>query len=458
MDRCFKLIGYPPNFGKRNNSSNTNQNNQNFNRRFISNNNSTGSSSTFSDEQISKLLSLRKENSLGDKGKGVQANMADLMDVKIMEIGRQVNGLYYFDNMEAKQTRELFPLSEHKSFVLGELVHLDLWGPYMVVSKEGHRYFLTIVDDFTRAVWVYLLKSKEENGIVERKHRLPSFVLKGKSPYELLFMRVLTHPMINAHDHSDGSHSSQPSSPIIDHYESDLGHSQGFNGSASESERAATSAHNTALSEDDIAVDDAMEHVHVLNNQPLKRSERASVFPNKYNDYVVDSKVKYGIEKYVGNDTWEICDLPKDRKSIGGKWVFKIKYKLNGKIERYKARYVVKEYNQKEGIDFDETFSPVVKIVTVRGLINMVVQNNWSLFQLDINNAFLYGELDETVYMDLPEVYYSPDDKRVCKLKKSLYGLKYAPRKWNAKLTQTLVECGFKQSKSDYSLFTKFEK
>ncbi|GJT78966.1 ribonuclease H-like domain-containing protein [Tanacetum coccineum] len=248
---------------------------------------------------------------------------------------------------------------------------------------------------------------------------------------------------------------------------------EGSNGSASESERAATSDHNTTLSEDDVVVDDTTEHVHILNNQPLRRSERASVFPNIYNDYVVDSKVKYGLEKYVGysnltseffcfttelnkafepknywesckdqhwieamnkemdalyrNDTWEICDLPKDRKSIGGKWVFKIKYKSNGEIERYKARYVVKGYNQKEGIDFDETFSPVVKIVT----------------------------LDETVYMDLPEGFYSPDDKRVCKLKKSLYGLKQAPRQWNAKLTQTLVECGFKQSKSDYSLFTK---
>ncbi|GKC49112.1 ribonuclease H-like domain-containing protein [Tanacetum coccineum] len=341
IDMCFKLIGYPPDCGKRNNSSNTNQNNQNFNRRFISNNNSTGSSSTFSDEQISKLLSLIKESSLGDKGKGVQANMAvshpngtealitkDLMDVKIMEIGRQVNSLYYFDNVEgnmlkfgnfsnnskinwhnrlghpsdqAKQTREPFPLSEHKSTVLGELVHLDLWGPYRVVSKEGHRYFLTIVDEFTRAV-------------------LPSSVLKDKIVHEGPDTSYDDNSL-NAHDHSDGSYSSQPSSPTIDHYESDLGHSQGSNGSASES----------------------TEFLNGLR------------FPDKYNEYVCDSKIAY-----LGN----LCDLPKDRKSIGGKWVFKIKYKSNGEIKRYKARYVVKGYNQKEGIDFDETFSPVVKIVT----------------------------------------------------------------------------------------------
>ncbi|GJW10403.1 ribonuclease H-like domain-containing protein [Tanacetum coccineum] len=157
------------------------------------------------------------------------------------------------------------------------------------------------------------------------------------------------------------------------------------------------------------------------------------------------------------NDTWEIVELPMGRKAIGGKWVYKIKYKSSGDIDRYKARYVAKGYNQKEGVDFDETFSPVVKIVTVRCVINLVVQNNWFIFQLDVNNAFLYGDLDETVYMSLPEGFFNPGDKRVCRLKKSLYGLKQAPRQWNAKLTQTLIEHGFIQSKSDYSLFTKSE-
>ncbi|GJZ14333.1 ribonuclease H-like domain-containing protein [Tanacetum coccineum] len=125
------------------------------------------------------------------------------------------------------------------------------------------------------------------------------------------------------------------------------------------------------------------------------------------------------------NDTWEITELPSDRKAIG------------------------------KGVDFDETFSPVVKIVIVGCLLNLVVQNSWPLYQLDINNAFLYGDLDETIYMTLPEGFFSPNDKRVCKLKKFLYGLKQSPRQWNAKLTQALIGNGFSQSKSDYSLFTK---
>ncbi|GJT55037.1 ribonuclease H-like domain-containing protein [Tanacetum coccineum] len=96
-------------------------------------------------------------------------------------------------------------------------------------------------------------------------------------------------------------------------------------------------------------------------------------------------------------------------------------------------------------------------MVTVRCLLNVAVSQAWPIFQLDVNNAFLYGDLDEDVYMRPPEGYF-PSGNKVCKLKKSLYGLKHAPRQWNAKLTSTLIENGFNQSKSDYSLFTKSDK
>ncbi|GJU91602.1 ribonuclease H-like domain-containing protein [Tanacetum coccineum] len=126
----------------------------------------------------------------------------------------------------------------------------------------------------------------------------------------------------------------------------------------------------------------------------------------------------------------------------------------SGEIDRYKARLVAQGFGQKEGIDYEETFSPVVKMVTVRCLLNVVITNSWHVFPLDVNNAFLYVDLLETVYMKPPEGYF-PLGNKVCRLKKSLYGLKQAPRQWNAKLTSTLIENGFSQSKSDYSLYTK---
>ncbi|GKD52418.1 ribonuclease H-like domain-containing protein, partial [Tanacetum coccineum] len=112
------------------------------------------------------------------------------------------------------------------------------------------------------------------------------------------------------------------------------------------------------------------------------------------------------MEALYHNNTWILTDFPKNRKAIGSKWVFKIKYKSNGEIERYnKARLVAKGFGQKEGIDYDEILSHVMKMSNVRCFINMNVQNSWDLFQIDVNNAFLYGDLTEDVYMIPPLVY-----------------------------------------------------
>ncbi|GKA67624.1 ribonuclease H-like domain-containing protein [Tanacetum coccineum] len=159
--------------------------------------------------------------------------------------------------------------------------------------------------------------------------------------------------------------------------------------------------------------------------------------------------------KLVKNDDLEeIVDFLKDRKAIGSKWIFKIEYRSSGEIDRYKARLVAQRFGQKEGTNYEETFSFVAKMVTVRCLLNVAISNSWHVFQLDVNNAFLYSDLVKTVYMKPPEGYF-PSGNKVYKLKKSVYGLKQAPRQWNAKLTSTLIGNGFSQSKSDYSLYTK---
>ncbi|PWA62550.1 ribonuclease H-like domain-containing protein [Artemisia annua] len=850
-DRCFKLIGFPPNFGKKGNTSRPP------NKRFSHNSvasgpgpsSSSGSSSGFTDEQLSTLISLIKDNSLN--GNNVQANMAgtycnkskifnqnfhkffstnsnlkpkltsdakiidsganqhmtytykelfnvvDISDLKIkvghpngseafitkignlklnksltlydvlvipeycvtlisvhkiakdnkafvafdenkcffldqdlklgkvLGIGNQCGGLYYFNSrgiscntssfltnlsqfdwhcrlghpadpvlnvlkpdlkfspnnqnivceicQRAKQTRVPFPLSDHSTTALGELVHLDLWGPYRVASREGYRYFLTIVDDFTRVVWVYLIKTKDEvchyitvfynlletqfdkkvksfrsdngtefvnhtfakfcetkgithqtscaytpqqNGIAERKHRhllnvarsllfqgviplkfwteciltatflinrLPSSVLNGKSPFEMIYNKKLAlsnlrmfgclcfATIVNNNDKLSsrsekcvmmGYSNSKKGYRLysLDKYQflfsrdvkffesifpfkesgtnmnkdnsenvfQDLNHLNFFdvetpelpydeervdhklnsdNLSQSEGDHSPLSGRTPVTdqnSDNSFADEDEMVATLEENNTsegnlnqnsnpsvqgevPLRRSSRPSVFPKNYNDFVVESKVKYGIEKFVNytklspgnycftvqlNKSHEPKSFSEASKSIY--WIdamnnevealyrndtFEITvlplYKSDGEIDRYKARVVAKGYNQKEGVDYEETFSPVVKMVTVRCLLTIALHNGWSVFQLDVNNAFLYGDLDETVYMKLPEGFFPEGDNRVCRLKKSLYGLKQAPRQWNAKLTSTLTENGFTQSKSDYSLYTK---
>ena len=160
------------------------------------------------------------------------------------------------------------------------------------------------------------------------------------------------------------------------------------------------------------------------------------------------------IDALEENGTWTIEDLPPGKRAIGSKWVYKIKHNADGTIERYKARLVALGNKQIEGVDYGETFAPVAKMETVRLFLEVAAGKDWSVHQMDVHNAFLHGDLDEEVYMKPPPGFYTTDDKKVCRLRKSLYGLKQSPRCWFGKLTSALRDYGFVQSLSDYSLFS----
>ena len=144
------------------------------------------------------------------------------------------------------------------------------------------------------------------------------------------------------------------------------------------------------------------------------------------------------------NGTWSLCNLPPGKKVIGTKWVYKLKCKPDGNVERYKARLVAKGYAQEKGIDFEETFAPTCCMTTIRSICALTAYNGWNVHQLDIKTAFLNGDLHEEVYVMQPRGFVqNGEENKVCRLHKALYGLKQAPRAWYEKIHAHLTALGF---------------
>ena len=146
--------------------------------------------------------------------------------------------------------------------------------------------------------------------------------------------------------------------------------------------------------------------------------------------------------------------LPPNRKAIGCKWVFRVKENSDGTLNKFKACLVAKGFHQVQGFDFTETFSPVIKPITIRLILTIALSYKWPIQQLDVNNVFLNGILEEEVYMQQPQGFENSDSTLFCKLHKALYDLKQTPKQWFERLTTALIHFGFQASKCGPSLFT----
>jgi hypothetical protein len=158
------------------------------------------------------------------------------------------------------------------------------------------------------------------------------------------------------------------------------------------------------------------------------------------------------------NRTWDVSDLPPKQKAIGLKWVFKVKKDPDGKIVKHKARLVAKGYAQVQGVDFDEVFAPVARIEIVRVLLALAAQGGWEVHHMDVKSAFLNGDLTETVYVKQPPGFIVSSGDKILKLRKALYGLRQAPRAWNAKLDRELIALGFVKSKMEHAVYRRSNK
>ncbi|KAJ9539063.1 hypothetical protein OSB04_031796 [Centaurea solstitialis] len=224
------------------------------------------------------------------------------------------------------------------------------------------------------------------------------------------------------------------------------------------------------------------ETVEEVQTQDLRRSTRIRQEPDRYLGFLVsqddgdlNEPTSYGeavsgseseqwqeamkaeMQSMYDNQVWELTDLPQHSRAVGRKWVFKKKTDMDGNVHTFKARLVAKGFTQTHGIDYDETFSPVAMLKSIRILMAISAYFNYEIWQMDVKTAFLNGKLTEDVYMEQPEGFIDPKNpNKVCKLLKSIYGLKQASRSWNLHFDERIKEFGFAKSEFEPCVYTKF--
>ncbi|KAJ9557023.1 hypothetical protein OSB04_011637 [Centaurea solstitialis] len=229
-------------------------------------------------------------------------------------------------------------------------------------------------------------------------------------------------------------------------------------------------------------VEPQSETIEEVQTQDLRRSSRVRQEPDRYLGFLVsqdsgdlNEPTSYGeavsgseseqwqeamkaeMQSMYDNQVWELTDLPQHCKAVGRKWVFKKKTDMDGNVHTFKARLVAKGFTQTHGIDYDETFSPVAMLKSIRILMAISAYFNYEIWQMDVKTAFLNGKLTEDVYMEQPEGFEDPKNpNKVCKLLKSIYGLKQASRSWNLHFDERIKEFGFTKSEFEPCVYTKF--
>ncbi|KAJ9564698.1 hypothetical protein OSB04_000664 [Centaurea solstitialis] len=229
-------------------------------------------------------------------------------------------------------------------------------------------------------------------------------------------------------------------------------------------------------------VEPQSEPIEEVQTQDLCRSTRVRQEPDRYLGFLVSQvggdlkePTSYGeavsgseseqwqeamkaeMQSMYDNQVWELTDLPQHCRAVGRKWVFKKKTDMDGNVHTFKARLVAKGFTQTHGIDYDETFSPVAMLKSIRILMAISAYFNYEIWQMDVKTTFMNGKLTEDVYMEQPEGFEDPNNpNKVCKLLKSIYGLKQASRSWNLHFDERIKEFGCAKSEFEPCVYIKF--
>jgi hypothetical protein len=196
------------------------------------------------------------------------------------------------------------------------------------------------------------------------------------------------------------------------------------------------------------------DECHITENEEPQTVEEALKQSDKWKQAL---EAEYN--SLMNNETWELVPPPEGSNIVGSKWVLKVKRDANGNVDRHKARLVAQGYSQTQGIDYEEVFSPVARYSSIRTLLALANAHNLEIHQMDVKTAFLNGSIEHDIYMSQPEGFIDPDHPEyVCKLKKSIYGLKQSARCWNQTLDSFLKKNGYRKSGADNCIYVKSER
>ncbi|CAI7902998.1 unnamed protein product [Closterium sp. NIES-53] len=364
-----------------------------------------------------------------------------------------------------------------------ELVHVDLVEPMKVKGDGGALYSMTMVDDYTRLTWSFPLAKKSDAARVIIEEWVP--MLERESGKWVKAIRSDRGGEFFGVDFRSWLKRHGIKQQLTTTY------TPQSNGVAERANRTIIEGGRTILVDSGLPLRFwplAIRHATVIKNRVLthvggqhwvpmekwsgkkplvdmlhvfgcmglvhvpkeKRDKQEALAGDDREAWLASREDEFPSQ--MENETWILTNLPPEKKALDCTWVLRVKTDVEGRLESRKTRLVIKGFQQREGIDFQEVFSPVAKAPTLRLLLEAAAVCGWKVEQMDVKMAFLYGVVDEEIYMKQPEGY-DDGSGRVCRLNKAIYGLKQAPRCWYARLVEALEAFGFKVSTCDESLF-----
>nr|GEX16135.1 retrotransposon protein, putative, Ty1-copia subclass [Tanacetum cinerariifolium] len=408
-----------------------------------------------------------------------------------------VSRLYEDDFVNRFMERKPYTHQVERAKDLLGLIHTDVCGPFKIMSRQEASYFVTFTDDFRRYGYVYLLKHKHEvfeNFKVFQKeveNQLGKTIksLRSDRGGEYMSQEFLDH----LKDHGIIAHRTPPYTPQHNGVSERRNRTlldmnslinQEASGSPEDLEiiqeedthpSIGTSLHHE---EDDLEIDKPQSDIIPIRRSTRTRhaSDRMCLYidaeehelrdlgePTNYKAALLDPESKKWLnamnvemQSMKDNEVCVLIELPPNGKVVGSKWLFKKKTDMDGNVHTYKAHLVEKGYTQTPGIDYEETFSPVADIKAIKILIAIAAYYDYEIWQMDVKTSFLNRYLNKEVYMEQPDGFVNPKYlNRVCKLKRSIYGLKQASRQWNKRFDDEIKKFGFPQNRDESCVYLK---